>query len=52
MCEVKNGFNALAPELLNENEEIYTKALDYAFRNNDIKNIAITGIYGAGKSTV
>jgi hypothetical protein len=52
MDEAKNGFNALAPELLNENEQIYTEALDYAFGNNDIKNIAITGIYGAGKSTV
>ena len=52
MDEAKNGFNALAPELLNENEQIYTEALDYAFGNSDIKNIAITGIYGAGKSTV
>ena len=47
-----NKFNALTSEVLNKNKEIYTKALDYAFANNDIKNIAITGIYGAGKSTV
>lgn len=47
-----NKFNALTSEVLNENNEIYTEALDYAFGNNDIKNIAITGIYGAGKSTV
>ena len=47
-----NKFNALTPEVLKENESIYTEALDYAFSNNDIKNIAITGIYGAGKSTV
>ena len=45
-------FNALTPEVLKENKQIYTEALDYAFSNNDIKNIAITGIYGAGKSTV
>lgn len=45
-------FNALTPEVLEENNEIYTKALDFAFDNKDIKNIAITGIYGAGKSTV
>ena len=45
-------FNTLTPEVLDENNEIYTEALDYAFGNNDIKNIAITGIYGAGKSTV
>ena len=52
MDEARKGFNSLAPELLNENEQIYTEALDYAFGNNDIKNVAITGIYGAGKSTV
>ena len=48
----KNKFNALTPEVLTENKQIYTEALDYAFGNSDIKNIAITGIYGAGKSTV
>lgn len=52
MGNKKNKFNALTPELLNENKQIYTEALDYAFGNNNIKNIAITGIYGAGKSTV
>ncbi len=51
--EIKhNKFNALTPEVLKENKQIYTEALDYAFSNDDIKNIAITGIYGAGKSTV
>lgn len=48
----KNKFNALTPEILAENKPIYTEALDYAFSNSDIKNIAITGIYGAGKSSV
>lgn len=52
MGNEKNKFNALTPEVLNENKQIYTEALDYAFGNSDIKNIAITGIYGAGKSTV
>lgn len=51
--EIKhNKFNALTPEVLKENKQIYTEALDYAFGNSNIKNIAITGIYGAGKSTV
>lgn len=45
-------FYSLTPEVLDENKKIYTEALDFAFSNNDIKNIAITGIYGAGKSTV
>ena len=52
MANEKNKFNALTPEVLDENKQIYTEALDYAFSNSDIKNIAITGIYGAGKSTV
>lgn len=52
MEKQKNKFNALTPEVLDENKQIYTEALDYAFSNGDIKNIAITGIYGAGKSTV
>lgn len=47
-----NKFNALTPEVLKANKQIYTEALDYAFGNSNIKNIAITGIYGAGKSTV
>lgn len=52
MEKENNKFNALTPEVLTENKQIYTEALDYAFSNSDIKNIAITGIYGAGKSTV
>ena len=45
----KNKFNSLTPEILKKNETIYNEALDYAFSNSEIKNIAITGIYGAGK---
>ncbi len=45
-------FNSLTPDILDENKKVYTEALDYAFRNPDIRNIAITGVYGAGKSTV
>ncbi|HHX67111.1 MAG TPA: hypothetical protein GX708_03520 [Gallicola sp.] len=52
MENTKNKFNALTPKVLYKNNPIYTEALDYAFSNDDIKNIAITGIYGAGKSTV
>ena len=50
----KGGFFSLCPSILENNEEYksYYEALDYAFDNNNIKNIAITGIYGAGKSTV
>ena len=53
MEEEKSKFNALTPEVLEGgNKSIYNEALDFAFSNKDIKNIAITGIYGAGKSTV
>lgn len=45
-------FNSLTPDILAENKKVYTEALDYAFENPDIRNIAITGVYGAGKSTV
>lgn len=54
MVEKNNKFSALTPEVLegDKQKQIYMEALDFAFSNNDIKNIAITGIYGAGKSTV
>ena len=45
-------FTSLTPGLLEKNKPIYDEALDYAFSHDDIKNIGITGIYGAGKSTV
>lgn len=48
----KFEFNALTPETLYKNKKVYTDALDSAFNNDEIKNIAITGIYGAGKTTV
>lgn len=48
----KFKFNALTPETLDENKKVYTDALDSAFNNDEVKNIAITGIYGAGKTTV
>ena len=48
----KVSFTSLTPEALEKNEPIYNSALDEAFSNKNIKNIAITGIYGSGKSTV
>lgn len=48
----KTTFNSLTPDILEENKQVYTDALNYAFSNDDIRNIAITGVYGAGKSTV
>lgn len=31
---------------------IYNKAMEYVFANADIRNIAISGVYGAGKSSM
>lgn len=45
-------FESLTPKILDKNNPIYTKALDFAFENDSIKNIAITGVYGSGKSTI
>lgn len=32
--------------------KIYSDALDFVFQNNDIRNIAISGAYSAGKSSI
>lgn len=45
-------LESLTPKILDKNNPIYTKALDFAFENDSIKNIAITGVYGSGKSTI
>ena len=52
MGEMNHKFKSLTPVKLDENKEIYTEAFDFVFSDSDIKNIAITGIYGAGKSSV
>lgn len=30
----------------------YSEALDYAFGEDDVRNIAVTGVYGSGKSSI
>ena len=44
-------FKKLTP---NYNIDIttYEESLDFVFRNNDVNNIALSGNYGAGKSSV
>ena len=37
MDNFKNQFDALAPNTLESNKEVYTEALDYAFANKDVK---------------
>lgn len=46
-------FEKLTP-ITDSDLGIYEEALDYVFQSNneDVKNIALTGAYGAGKSSV
>jgi len=51
MDENKYKFQKLTP--VNDADiSVYEEAIDFAFNNSDIKNIAISGAYSAGKSSV
>lgn len=45
------SFFSLTPDRNAERIEAYREAMDYALSCDDIKNIAVTGPYGAGKSS-
>lgn len=46
-------YDALTPVIMKDaRTEEYFTALNYAFSKNQVRNIAVTGPYGAGKSTV
>jgi len=46
-------YDALTPVIMKDARvEEYFTALDYAFSESQVRNIAVTGPYGAGKSTV
>ena len=47
-----NKFNTLNSIILDEINSVYVESLDYALLEDDIKNFAIAGKYGAGKSTI
>lgn len=51
MKEDKHKFQKLTPNS-NIDLKIYEDAIDFIFDNVDVKNIAISGAYGAGKSSV
>ena len=51
MAENKYHFVRLTP-IDNMNLDVYEEAIDYVFNNPDVKNIAISGAYSAGKSSV
>lgn len=51
MTESKYKFERLTP-IDNVDLDVYEEAINYAFENPDIKNVAISGAYSAGKSSV
>ena len=51
MSERKYQFERLTP-IDNMDLDVYGEAIDYVFDNSDIKNVAISGAYSAGKSSV
>ncbi|HDW0668087.1 TPA: DNA-binding protein, partial [Enterobacter cloacae] len=51
--ELGDRYDTLAPKTINDaSMREYFIALKYALSQKDVRNIAITGSYGAGKSTV
>lgn len=51
MAEKKYHFERLTP-IDDMKLDVYEEAIDYVFENSDIKNIAISGAYSSGKSSV
>jgi len=47
-----DSFESLTPTLDCDQNNTYRDALLWALKNDDIKNIAVTGAYGSGKSSV
>lgn len=48
-----DDYEALTPSIIEPGESVvYTDALNFACSRRDIRNIAVTGAYGAGKSSV
>lgn len=48
----KSRYKDLAPTTNPQKIDEYFSALDWAFNNTNVHNIAIAGPYGAGKSSV
>lgn len=47
----KLHFEKLTPSS-NGDLRVYESAIDFIFENDDIRNVAISGAYGAGKSSI
>lgn len=44
-------FEKLTP-ITDGDISVYESAINFVFKHNDVKNVAISGAYGAGKSSV
>jgi len=52
-CQEKSlGYKDLTPESDTKNSGEYIRALHWAIKNKEVKNIALSGPYGSGKSSV
>jgi hypothetical protein len=47
-----NGYEDLTPTDNGDEDRKYSTALEWALENKNIKNIALTGAYGSGKSSI
>lgn len=47
-----NQFMSLSPTIVEKLEKVYVDALDFVIENENIKNAAISGHYGSGKSSI
>lgn len=47
-----NGYEDLTPTNNGDEDRKYSAALEWALKNKNIKNIALTGAYGSGKSSI
>jgi len=47
-----NGYEDLTPTNNGDKDRKYSVALKWALKNKNIKNIALTGAYGSGKSSI
>lgn len=45
-------FMSLSPTIVEKLEKVYVDALDFVIENENIKNAAISGHYGSGKSSI
>ena len=46
------GYDDLTPTSRGDEDKKYSKILKWALKNKNIKNIALTGSYGSGKSSI